>query len=131
MPDVGRRPPSTRALEFAAFNAALAGVSLDLRLGSLLDPVEGEAFDLVVSNPPFVITPIGAPSFEYRDGGMAGDGIVASLFTSVGSVLAPGGVAQMLGNWEIGADWLGSADLGVDRRFPSGARRVGSAARCA
>ena len=106
---------SARALEFAAFNAALAGVELDLRLGSLLDPVVGEQFDLVVSNPPFVITPFGAPSFEYRDGGMAGDGIVASLFTSVGSVLAPGGVAQMLGNWEIGAEgWEARIEEWID-----------------
>ncbi len=95
---------SLRALEFAAFNAALAGVRLDLRAGSLVEPVADEAFDLVVSNPPFVITPVGAPSFEYRDGGMAGDGIVRTLFAQVGTVLAPGGVAQMLGNWEIHAD---------------------------
>jgi SAM-dependent methyltransferase len=97
---------SARALEFTRFNAALAGVPLDLRHGSLLEPVAGESFDLVVSNPPFVITPPGAPSFEYRDGGMRGDGIVASLISNVGRVLAPGGVAQMLGNWEIrGGEW--------------------------
>jgi len=96
---------SQRALACAAFNAALNEVALDLRLGSMLEPVEGEQFDLVVSNPPFVITPPGAPSFEYRDGGMAGDGIVGSLVSNVGSVLAPGGVAQMLGNWEIRDGW--------------------------
>jgi len=90
-------------------------VSLDLRLGSLLDPVVGEQFDLVVSNPPFVITPLGAPSFEYRDGGLAGDGIVGSLISSVGSVLAPGGVAQMLGNWEIrGGDWRERIEEWID-----------------
>ena len=106
---------SARALEFAAFNAALAGVKLDLRLGSLLEPVAGEQFDLVVSNPPFVITPVGAPSFEYRDGGMAGDGIVSSLISSVGAVLAPGGVAQLLGNWEIkGADWRERVEEWID-----------------
>lgn len=110
---------SARALEFAAFNAALNGVALDLRSGSLLDPVAGEQFDLVVSNPPFVITPPGTPSFEYRDGGMRGDGIVSSLIRGLGEVLAPGGIAQLLGNWEIGADgwtarieeWLDGAGL--------------------
>ena len=106
---------SARALAFTALNAALAGVPLDLRLGSLLDPVAGEQFDLVVSNPPFVITPLGAPSFEYRDGGLAGDGIVGSLISSVGSVLAPGGVAQMLGNWEIrGGDWRERIEEWID-----------------
>ncbi|MBD8078898.1 DUF7059 domain-containing protein [Cellulosimicrobium arenosum] len=107
---------SARALRFAAFNAALDGVEvsgpsarIDLRLGSMLEPVVDDAFDLVVSNPPFVITPQAArgsgaagtiPSYEYRDGGRAGDDLVRDLVTGVGAVLAPGGVAQLLGNWE-------------------------------
>ncbi|MFD6164529.1 methyltransferase [Oerskovia sp. NPDC060287] len=118
---------SRRALRFAEFNAALDGVRLDLREGSMLDPVAGEQFDLVVSNPPFVITPRGAstadgaiPEYEYRDGGRAGDDLVRDLVLGVGDVLAPGGVAQMLGNWEhrrgepwterVGA-WLDEAGL--------------------
>ncbi|WP_019136226.1 DUF7059 domain-containing protein [Cellulomonas massiliensis] len=94
---------STRALAYARFNAALAGVDLELREGSLLAPVAGRSFDLVVSNPPFVITPRGAgvPEYEYRDGGRAGDAIVRELVEHVGEVLAPGGVAQLLGNWEV------------------------------
>jgi hypothetical protein len=104
---------SERALAFALFNAALAGLpqaALDLRLGSMLEPVAGERFDLVVSNPPFVITPRsaeGVPTYEYRDGGRTGDAIVQDLVTSVGGVLAPGGVAQLLGNWEVrrGESW--------------------------
>lgn len=95
---------SARALAFARFNAALAGVAVDLREGSLLEPVRGERFDLVVSNPPFVITPRrpGDESgrYTYRDGGMAGDSLVATLVGGLGDVLAPGGVAQLLGNWE-------------------------------
>jgi len=94
---------SRRALSFADFNRMLnePPAQWDLREGSLLEPVAGEHFDLIVSNPPFVITPPDAPHFEYRDGGMSGDGIVSSLISSVGSVLNPGGFAQMLGNWEI------------------------------
>jgi methylase of polypeptide subunit release factors len=102
---------SARCLAFARFNAGLnaavpdgpfAGRSLDLRLGSLLDPVAGERFDLVVSNPPYVITPrvAGVPTYEYRDGGWTGDEVVRRLVTGMGDVLAPGGVAQLLGNWE-------------------------------
>ncbi len=93
---------SARALAFAAFNAALAGATLDLRRGSLLDPVAGELFDLVVSNPPFVVTPRTArvPGWSYRDGGLVGDEVVRTLVTGVGDVLAPGGSAQLLGNWE-------------------------------
>jgi hypothetical protein len=64
--------------------------------------VAGEQFDLVVSNPPFVITPRQAavPLYEYRDGGVVGDELVRRLVTGVGAVLAPGGVAHLLGNWE-------------------------------
>ncbi|MFB9377544.1 methyltransferase [Kineococcus gynurae] len=101
---------SERALDLAAVNAALNGLELDLRAGSLLEPVRpGERFDLVVSNPPFVITPrTGAvPTYEYRDGGMAGDSLVATLVGGLEDVLAPGGVAQLLANWELreGEDW--------------------------
>ncbi len=53
---------------------------------------------------------------------MAGDGIVASLFKTVGTVLAPGGVAQMLGNWEIGPqgwearveEWIDASPVPLD-----------------
>src|SRR5690606_21309270 len=94
---------SRRALDFAAFNAALAGTPLELREGSLLEPVAGERFDLVVSNPPFVITPpaahaAGLPVMEYRDGARPGDSLVADLVSGLGDHLAPGGVAQLLGN---------------------------------
>ncbi|GAA1902722.1 DUF7059 domain-containing protein [Lapillicoccus jejuensis] len=103
---------SARALGYARFNAALAGLGadrLELRQGSLFDPVAGERFDLVVSNPPFVITPRrdGVPLYEYRDGGLVGDGVVEALVRGVAAHLEPGGVAQLLGNWEVrpGGSW--------------------------
>ncbi|NHA68298.1 DUF7059 domain-containing protein [Phycicoccus flavus] len=100
---------SERALAFARFNAALNGLSWDVRSGSMLDPVAGERFDLVVCNPPFVITPrSGAvPLFGYRDGGVSGDDVVADLVRRLGGHLEPGGVAQLLGNWEVahGTTW--------------------------
>ncbi len=107
--DVVATDTSARCLAFTAFNAALNGVALDLRRGSLLEPVADERFDLVVSNPPFVITPRapGVPTYEYRDGGLAGDELVRRLVGGLAGVLAPGGVAQLLGNWEqhAGQGW--------------------------
>jgi methylase of polypeptide subunit release factors len=110
---------SARALAFTRFNMLLNAEALhidpaspesrvSLRLGSLLEPVAGETFDLVVSNPPFVITPrslgeAAADQFTYRDGGLPGDDIVASLVRALPSVLAPDGTAQLLGNWEVAA----------------------------
>jgi hypothetical protein len=97
---------SQRALDIAALNAALNGIEhIEFRLGSLFDPVAGETFDRIVSNPPFVITPRGAgvPAYEYRDGGAVGDAIVSGIVGSVAEHLVPGGVAQLLGNWEYSA----------------------------
>lgn len=97
---------SQRALDLAALNAELNGFdNIELRLGSLFEPVAGERFGHIVSNPPFVITPRGegVPSYEYRDGGLVGDGIVEAVIRTVGDHLEPGGVAQLLGNWEYGA----------------------------
>ena len=98
---------SPRALELAGFNAALNGVTnIEFREGSLFEPVAGERFGQVVSNPPFVITPRaeGVPAYEYRDGGMVGDSLVASVVKDVEAHLAPGAVAQLLGNWEYGSN---------------------------
>jgi methylase of polypeptide subunit release factors len=130
---------SERALAYTRFNILLNAEALSvdparladrvsLRLGSLLDPVAGEEFGLVVSNPPFVITPRragedAAGRFTYRDGGLRGDDIVASLVAGLPGVLAPGGTAQMLGNWEVaaGAEWherpRGWVRPGVDAWF--------------
>ncbi|WP_084252798.1 DUF7059 domain-containing protein [Devriesea agamarum] len=117
---------SPRAIAFARFNAELNGVALDLRVGSLFEPVDGERFDLIVSNPPFVITPRVAstnpdqsastsetPALDYadhertltyRDGGRSGDRLLAEVTSGLGDHLNPGGIAVMLGNWEIPSD---------------------------
>ncbi len=127
---------SARALGYARFNAALAGAEIDFRRGSLLEPVRGprsdpadavdsadslsaarERYDVVVSNPPFVITPEAARADgvrTYRDGGREGDSLLAELVGELGDVLAPGGRAWMLGNWEIKA-----SDAAPDRPFGS------------
>lgn len=94
---------SVRALELAQLNAALNGIdSIEFRLGSLFEPVAGERFDRIVSNPPFVITPRveGVPAYEYRDGGLVGDALVERVVRGAFDHLEPGGVAQLLGNWE-------------------------------
>jgi methylase of polypeptide subunit release factors len=94
---------SQRALDIAAFNAELNDIhTIEFRLGSLYEPVAGERFDRIVSNPPFVITPRrpDVPAYEYRDGGLVGDAIVAAVVGGAVEHLTPGGVAQLLGNWE-------------------------------
>ncbi|MBK7721091.1 MAG: methyltransferase [Austwickia sp.] len=112
-----------RALRYARLTAALAGQTWDLRQGDLFEPVTGERFDLIVANPPFVITPRTSevPRYTYRDGGRAGDELMGTLIRACVDHLEPGGVAQFLGNWEIpvGADhwshrpeaWLADTEL--------------------
>lgn len=111
---------SARALAFARFNLTLNAPALEidpehldervsLRLGDLLEPVQGERFDLIVSNPPFVITPrveqeTAADQYTYRDGGRPGDRLVEELIRNLGDHLEPRGIAVMLGNWEVHAD---------------------------
>lgn len=94
---------SERALDYARFNTALNGIAgIEFRRGSLYEPVAGERFDHIVTNPPFVITPRDAdvPSYEYRDGGDIGDGLLERVVRDAAAHLTPGGVLQLLGNWE-------------------------------
>lgn len=105
---------SARALAFAELNARLNGVSnIEFRHGSMFEPVTGEAFDLIVSNPPFVITPRveGVPAYEYRDGGLVGDALVEQFVRTAPQHLTPGGIAQLLGNWESRPGVTGLARL--------------------
>lgn len=97
---------SPRALAFAAATAALNGLSWELLPGDLLAPVAGRQFDLVVSNPPFVVGP-GLATHTYRDSGRPGDGICAELAAAGPKLLTPGGTLQFLANWVhvAGEDW--------------------------
>ncbi len=94
-----------RALAMAALSVALSDVRVDLREGSLFDPVDGERFDLVVSNPPFVVSP--AARFAYQDAGLSGDELGRVLVERAPTHLADGGWCQLLANWlhVEGQDW--------------------------
>lgn len=99
---------SARACAITQFNAALNETRIDVREGSLFEPVEGEAFDLIVTNPPFVITPDSvrgaAGLLEYRDGGMDRDNLIRAVLRGAPACMNEGGTLQMLANWEIPAD---------------------------
>ncbi|MFJ5260982.1 methyltransferase [Streptomyces sp. NPDC088387] len=96
-----------RALHTTALTLELSGAPVaDLREGSLFEPLKaGETYDLVVSNPPFVISP--GARLTYRDGGMAGDDLCRTLVQGAGERLNEGGFAQFLANWQHveGEEW--------------------------
>jgi len=95
-----------RALNFAAFNARLNHIEgVQWREGSLYEPVADEQFDLIVSNPPFVISP--ESKFVFRDTNLPGDTISQQVIRSAGERLNEGGFACILFNWhhQDDADW--------------------------
>jgi hypothetical protein len=106
-----------RAVGFAALNAGLNDVRLDLRHGSLLDPVGDETFDLLVSNPPYVLSP--ETSHVFRDSGYPGDSFNRLVAGTFGSALAPGGTGVVLLSWAqpparnepVPLDWVADPEL--------------------
>ncbi|MEV0661491.1 methyltransferase [Actinomadura luteofluorescens] len=115
-----------RALELARMSFALSGVEgAELLRGSLLEPVEGRRFDLIVSNPPFVVAPPGDRRFTYRESGMVGDDFCRRLVESASQYLNDGGYCQLLANWlhvdgvpweeRVGA-WVDGCDAWIVQR---------------
>src|SRR5699024_10881963 len=94
---------SQRALDFAVFTILLnaprvnvdpenLGERVTVALGNMLEPVAGEIFDLVVTNPPFVIAPAqNELSHRYRETCQTGDQFVKELISILDTVLTAGG----------------------------------------
>src|SRR5215208_2950088 len=94
---------NARALAYAQFNIALNGVgNVETRLGSFFEPVDGEEFDLVVANPPYVISPESA--FLFRDGGLRGDAVSEHVVRHAPGALAPGAFASLMIAWALDSD---------------------------
>jgi methylase of polypeptide subunit release factors len=92
-----------RALEFTRFNAVLNGLeNVETREGSLFDPVEGERFDLIVCNPPYVVSP--ENEYVFRDSGLPGDSFCEALVRRMPQFLTDGAVGLALVSWVHGAD---------------------------
>lgn len=97
---------SSRALDFARFNAALNGVeNIQFVLGNGFEPFAGLQFDLIVGNLPFVITP--AARYMYRDSGMKLDDFAHRIIQEAPEHLTDGGFCQILCQWieREGEDW--------------------------
>lgn len=95
-----------RAVRMAAFNARLNGLShVECLEGDLFEPVQNQKFDLIVSNPPFVISP--GMRYIYCDSGMEGDQICQKIVREAPQFLEENGFCQVLCNWAeySGQDW--------------------------
>jgi hypothetical protein len=69
--------------------------------GSLYQPVAEDRFDLIVTNPPYVMSPPGAAGdrLTYREAGLVADDLVRQVVLGGAERLKPGGSLQVLGNW--------------------------------
>jgi methylase of polypeptide subunit release factors len=95
-----------RALNFAALNARLNGLTnVEFRQGSLFEPVADQRFDLIVANPPFVISP--QADYVYRDSGLQGDALCERIVRQAPAMLREGGYCTLLFNWhhKTAEDW--------------------------
>lgn len=107
-----------RALAFTAINAALNELdNVEVRLGSLFEPVAGETFDLITCNAPYVVSP--ESRWQYRDAGLPADELSERVVAQAAAALADDGFAAMLVSWvgvseeeadERVYDWLDPVD---------------------
>lgn len=112
---------SQRAARCTHFNAQVIGRSnVEVAVGNLFEPVQGERFDLITANPPFVPSPLN--TLKYRDGGPSGEDIQRDIVAGLPQHLAQGGIAQIvteLGERENESlstrlrSWLGGAPMDI------------------
>jgi methylase of polypeptide subunit release factors len=87
-----------RAIAYTELNAALNGLrNVECRQGSLFDPVEGETFDLITCNAPYVVSP--ERRWVYRDSEFSEDEVSQRVILAAAEHLTAGGYAAMLVSW--------------------------------
>ena len=97
---------SKRALNFAAMNARLNEIdNVSFAEGSFFEPVAGEKFDLIVTNPPFIISPQSGLMFQNAE--LEGDEVSELVLRESPAYLCEGGCAVSLISWvhETEEDW--------------------------
>jgi hypothetical protein len=97
---------NARALAISRFNANLNRLSnVEFRDGDMFGPVAGETFDLIVSNPPFIISPDNRHFF--LNSGMDSDDVCRRIVREAPKFLNEGGYCIFNANWSVveGEDW--------------------------
>ncbi len=95
-----------RAIALATLTMELNDLhQVTVRLGDRFDPVADERFELIVANPPFVISP--SRRYLFRDSGLPVDEVCRSIVRAAPDHLATGGHCQLLASWAhvAGEDW--------------------------
>jgi carbamoyltransferase len=83
-----------RALNYGRFGAGMNGYrNIEFRESDCYSAVEGETFDLIACNPPYVMTP--DRQAYYRDGGMGGDRFSERILREAPAYLREGGFVHV------------------------------------
>jgi SAM-dependent methyltransferase len=114
-----------RSAHFARFNAWLNDApQVEVRVGDLYAPLEGERFTWILAHPPYV--PTFRPTALFRDGGELGDTIVRGIVQGLPAHLDVGGTCFIVcqgmdtaeGRFEDNAKrWMGAAGDAFDVVF--------------
>ena len=97
---------NTRAIQLGKFAAVLNGVdTIEFRESDFFSAAEGERFDLIVANPPYVISP--EAQLQFRDGGLGADRVSEHVARNGPRFLNEGGYCQLVCDWANyrGRDW--------------------------
>jgi predicted RNA methylase len=87
-----------RAIAVARLNSELNAVSnVDYRVGDTYEPVEGETFDAIISNPPYVISP--DDRVQFMDNSLGAEEFCKGLIREAPRFLKDGGWCQLSCNW--------------------------------
>ena len=112
---------NARAIAFARINAMLNGITnAEFRVGDWYAPVEGERFDLIVSQPPFIPLRDDQEKVVYLHGGRRGDEMAHLVVSRMPEYLTANGIGFVLADVvtvPVGVTALVSAevvDLEVD-----------------
>ncbi len=87
---------SQRALTFAKRNADINNIkNIEFRQGDLFEPVKGEKFDYIITNPPFVPIPTNIEAALHTNGGENGLSITERILQQAETYLRPNGRMQL------------------------------------
>ena len=94
---------SPRAVNFGIFNTQLNDVrNVEFRTGSWFEPVGDERFDIIVCNPPYVISP--STDLLFRDSGLPGDSVSELVVREIPAHLEEDGFATVAISWVVDPD---------------------------
>jgi SAM-dependent methyltransferase len=91
---------SPRAVAFAQFNAMLNNITnVRFQTGDVAHGLGSQRFDLIVSNPPYLLSP--ESGILYRDGNEGSGHVGTRVLDEAPVLLAPGGLLVCLSSWGV------------------------------